>query len=252
MTIRKMTTAGIAGITLAATSGVALAAQPQGLYSADQLLEADVYLNNSDDQVGEIEDVILDNNMTIKSFIVESGGNFSLGGKSYVVDPNQLNVTANEGDSVLEPEYRVTLNASSEELESFPVYDVSWWNKAQTQASQAWEQTKDTAGTAWTNVKQGTSNLVDKAGNLTGNAADATGDAVDATGDAVGNAADATGDAVGNAADATGDAANATVDQTGDAVDATGDAAGNAADATGDAANEAADETGDAAEDATY
>lgn len=245
MDIRKISTAGIAGITLAATSGIAFAQQPQGLYSADQLLDADVYLNGSDKQVGEVEDVLLDNNMTIKSFIVEAGGNFSLGGKSYVVEPDQLSVSTNkDGNDDLEPEYRVTLNADTQDLKSFPVYDVSWWSKAQTQANQAWEQTKETVGTAWTNVKQGTSNLADKTGNATGNAADTTGDAAD-------NAAEATGDAVGSATDATSDAANTAVDKTGDAASAAAEKTSDAADATTDAAGDAADATGDAARDAT-
>jgi len=93
MMIRKTSALVLTGITLAATSSFALAQQkPDGLYSADQLLDADVYMQGSDKSVGEIDDVILDNNMSVKSFVVETENAFGLDGQSYVVQPDQLGV----------------------------------------------------------------------------------------------------------------------------------------------------------------
>ncbi|MAS11296.1 PRC-barrel domain-containing protein [Endozoicomonas sp. G2_2] len=193
MAIRKTSAIALTGITLAATSSFALAQQqPDGLYSADQLLDAEVYMQGSDKSVGEIDDVILDNNMSIKSFVVETENDFGLDGQSYVVQPNQLSVETLQGDKATEPEYRITLNAEGQELGGYPVYNDTWWNTAQTQASDAWEQTKESASNAWTRIKEGTSDLIDST-------RDATSDAADDTGDAAENAADETEDAADDA-----------------------------------------------------
>ena len=193
MMIRKTSALVLTGITLAATSSFALAQQkPDGLYSADQLLDADVYMQGSDKSVGEIDDVILDNNMSVKSFVVETENAFGLDGKSYVVQPDQLRVETMAGDKVTEPEYRITLQAEGKELGGYPVYNETWWNGAQSQASDAWEQAKDSASSAWTRIKEGTSNLVDDTRDAFDNAADNTGDAAD-------NAADNTEDAADDA-----------------------------------------------------
>jgi len=163
MSIRKTTTAGLFGAALVASSGLVFAAQPEGVYSADQLMDADVYMSGSNKQVGEIDDVILDNNMRIKSFIVETSGKFGLGGKSYVVSPDQLSVETLAGDKATEPTYRVTLDADSSQLSGYPEYNDAWWNNAQTQAGDAWSQTKESASDAWTRIKQGTNDLIDRA-----------------------------------------------------------------------------------------
>ena len=163
MTIARTATAGLIGIALTASAGMAVAAQPEGVYSADRLLDADVYTSGSNKQVGEIDDVILDNNMRISAFIVETDGKFGLGGKSYVVSPDQLSVETLAGDKATEPNYRVTLNAESNQLSGYPEYNDSWWNNAQSQANDAWAQTKESAGDAWTRLKEGTNNLIDRA-----------------------------------------------------------------------------------------
>ncbi|MES1928698.1 hypothetical protein SADO_05545 [Salinisphaera dokdonensis CL-ES53] len=194
MAIRKKSAIALTGITLAATSSFALAQQqPDGLYSADQLLDAEVYMQGSDKSVGEIDDVVLDNNMSIKSFVIETENDFGLDGKSYVVQPDQLSVETLQGDKATEPEYRITLKAEGQELSGYPVYNDTWWNTGQTQASDAWEQTKESASNAWTRIKEGTNDLIDST-------RDATNDAADDTGDAAENAADETEDAADDAA----------------------------------------------------
>lgn len=202
MAIRKTGALVLTGITLAATSSFALAQQePSGLYSADQLLDAEVYTQGSNKSVGEIDDVILDNDMRVKSFVVETDNAFGLGGKSYVVQPDQLSVETMAGEKVTEPEYRVTLKAEGNTLSGYPVYSEAWWTGAQTQAADAWEHTKDSASSAWTQIKDTTADLVDSARDAIDGSADETGNAAD-------NAADTTADAAENAADKTEEAAD--------------------------------------------
>ncbi|HET7313429.1 hypothetical protein [Salinisphaera sp.] len=209
MTIKTTAITGLTAITLAAGSGVAFAAdsdqpssasqtaisQAQGMYSADQLLDADVYAEgNSKDAIGEVDDVLLGNGMQIRSFVIETNGKLGLGGKSYVVSPNRLTVQTLPTDEAKEPNYRINLDMSRDELADQPLYSDSWWTNAQSQAAEAWQSTKHSASSAWTQVKQTTSNLF-------GGAKDTAGDAADTTSDAAQNAGDATSDAIDNATD---------------------------------------------------
>lgn len=221
MKTRHTALTGLAGIALVAATPMAFAAgttqatgsvqnSAQGMYSADQLMDAKVYgQGDSDHAIGEIDDVLLDNGMTIKSFVVETKGKMGLiGGKSYVVSPDQLSVQTIKTKQPRKPEYRVNLQITRDQLTQEPAYSDSWWSNAQTQAGSAWQQTKQSASSAWTKVKDTTSNIVNGTQNKAG-------DAADATGNAASSAADATGDAADKAADKTKAAVdNATDDQT--------------------------------------
>ncbi len=170
MHARKTTLYTLTGAVLA-TSSAAVMAAPNGLFSADALMDSDVTMADSQVQVGEIEDVIFDNSLTIQSFVVETDSAFGLDGKAYLVDPDKLQVqTLTDDDG--EPEYRITLDASAEELEGYPEYSDSWWNDAQSQAGDAWEQTRESAQNAWTQIKETTSEIVESGDEATDEAVD--------------------------------------------------------------------------------
>lgn len=159
--------------------------QSEGMYSADRLMSAQVYASgDSESAIGQISDVLLDNNMTIKSFVVETNGKFGMGGKSYVVSPDQLSVKTLQTEKASKPTYRVDLDMTRDALAAKPVYSDSWWSNAQSQASDTWQQTRESASSAWTRMKKATSDIVD-GGN----------DKADKTGDAADNAADKTDNA---------------------------------------------------------
>jgi hypothetical protein len=213
---------GLTGLGLVAISSTGFAAdaspsstssqassQSQGMYSADRLMDAHVYAKgDSEHAIGEVDDVLLDNNMTIKSFVVETNGKFGLGGKSYVVSPSQLSVQTLQSKKPTKPSYRVNLDMTRDALAKKPVYSDSWWTNAQSQASDAWQQTKKSASSAWTEVKGTTSNLFNGGENKANNAANATGNAADKTANAADSAADKTGNAVDSTADKAGNATN--------------------------------------------
>jgi len=137
-------------------------AQPQGVYSTDRLIGTDVYAQgNSEDRVGEISDILLDNNMQISAFVVSDKGRLNLGGgKSFVVQPGDISIDTTQTEEPSKPEYQATLGVTRDDLSGFPVYNDSWYSNAQTKAGNAWEQTKDAAGSAWTDIKQTTSDIV--------------------------------------------------------------------------------------------
>ena len=217
MTIKTTAITGLTALTLAASSGMALAdsntsntmaantaaSQAQGMYSADRLLDAPVYAKGNDnDAIGEVDDVLLDNNMQIQKFVVETKGKFGvLGGKSYVVSPDQLTVRTKTTGKATKPDYRVELNMTRNDLGNEPVYNDSWWTNAQNQADQAWQDTKSATSSAWTKVKSTTSDLVNGGQNEADKAANATSNAADKAGNKMSNAADTAGDKASNAAD---------------------------------------------------
>ena len=179
----------------------------QGLYSTAQLMDASVYAeDDAKKSVGEISDVLLDNSMGIKSFVIETQGRMGLGGgKSYVVDPSDLKVETLNSDHASKPNYKISLDLTKKELTQKPTYSDSWWSNAQTQASGAWQDTKQSAKSAWTELKATTSNIVNGGQNKAENAADATTDTA-------GDAADATKNGADNAADSASNAANEATD----------------------------------------
>lgn len=248
MTVKHTAITGLTAITLAAGSGAAFAAdsdqpssasqdansQTQGMYSADQLMDADVYAKgDSKNSIGEIEDVLLDNGMKIQSFVVETKGKLGLvGGKSYVVSPNNLTVQTLKTEHASEPNYRINLDMTRDDLSSQPIYSDSWWTNTQKQASDAWQETKHGANSAWNSVKNTTSDWFNDGKNQAQDAADATSDAADNAGDKAANAADKAGDK-------TADTANKVQNKTADAANEAGNKASDAADKTGDKIDDA-------------
>jgi len=145
-------------------SSAALAdAQPQGLYSAKQLIGSTVYTNSGHKNVGKLDNIIFDNDMTIQSFVVRTRQALGLGGKSYVIKTNQAKVDTGQHIDSEHPNYKVIINLNAKQLKKQPVYSNSWWYKAKNQASDAWNQSKQSAQSAWTHIKQGSRSLLKSA-----------------------------------------------------------------------------------------
>ncbi|WP_249979100.1 PRC-barrel domain-containing protein [Vreelandella olivaria] len=133
--------------------GVQASDQPQGMYSAEDILDADVYFaGGSGEEIGEVENILFDEEMRITAIVVESGSVLGLGGREIVVGTDYFTLeTHTEGDG--DTEHRILLNATSEEVESFPAYDRDWWEQTKASAREAWETTRDGAQSAWQSTR---------------------------------------------------------------------------------------------------
>lgn len=159
MHMRNATFAALTAAILAVAATTAAAA-PDGLYSADELMDADVYLANRPEQIGEVEDLILDSSLTVGAFVVETDDVLGLGGRSYIVsveDVRVATVTQAAGD---DPEYRVTLDATLERMKAYPEYSESWWDSVRARAGAIWVQTREAAESAWSQIKEATDDLL--------------------------------------------------------------------------------------------
>ncbi|WP_108444979.1 PRC-barrel domain-containing protein [Halomonas denitrificans] len=160
-----------------AVSGAAMAA-PQGLYSADELLDADVYATGSSAQVGEVEDILLDNDMTVRALVIDTGTLLDLKGEQqFVIEAGKFTVETQNGHDLEEIEYRVNVDLSEAELAEQPAYTNDWWQNARQGAQEAWERTKEGAASAWESTQEGASRALDRIGQALENVGEKTQDA---------------------------------------------------------------------------
>lgn len=137
---------------------------PQGLYSADELMDADVYLKGSpDEDIGDVDDILLGEDMSVQALVVEAGGVLDMGDKDFVVEKGDFTVDTSHDNDLENIEYRIVLDMDESELKQQPEYNNDWWKQAKTQATDAWENTKQGASSAWQGTKNATSNLLQDA-----------------------------------------------------------------------------------------
>ncbi|MFG6159396.1 PRC-barrel domain-containing protein [Halomonas sp. 1390] len=160
-----------------ALSAGAMAA-PQGLYSADELMDADVYSSTGTEQIGEVEDILLDNDMQVRALVIDTGNLLDLKGEQqFVVESGKFTVETQNGNSLEEIEYQVNVDLSEAELAEQPAYTNDWWQNARQDAHQAWEQTKEGAASAWESTQEGASRALDRIGQALENVGEKTQDA---------------------------------------------------------------------------
>ncbi|MCB8887796.1 PRC-barrel domain-containing protein [Vreelandella malpeensis] len=151
--LTAMSTALLAGLSLDAQAQTT-AQEPQGVYSAEDILDADVYFaNGSGEEIGDVDDILFDDDMRITALVIESGAVLGLGGREIVVGTDYFTLeTSTEGDG--ETEHRIMLSATPEEVEDFPAYDRDWWEQTQANAREAWQTTRDGAESAWQRTRE--------------------------------------------------------------------------------------------------
>lgn len=176
--IRKLSVPLLAGSMALSFS----AAATEGLYSVDALLDADVY-DVDGEVIGEVEDILLSDDMSIHSLIIETGAVLGMGGREVVAERGTFTVRVEEqeGNEAFDDiDYEVHMETTQDGVKAFPEYNEGWWNQTRESLSQAWENTKDISESAWENTKEATSSawhniregaekMGDKAKEATGN-----------------------------------------------------------------------------------
>lgn len=131
----------------------------EGLYSADDLIDADVY-DSAGEEVGEVEDILMGNDMSVHSLVIKTGDVLGLAGRDVVAERGSFTVRMepdDDGDDFDDQDYQVHIQATQDEIKALPEYDQSWWNQTSQGMQQAWENTKDISESAWENTKEATS-----------------------------------------------------------------------------------------------
>lgn len=143
---------------LAGSMALSLSANAaEGLYSADDLMDAAVF-DSSGEEVGEVEDILLDDGMSLHSVIIQTGGILGMGGREIVAERGSFTVQTKETEGNWDNiKYEVHVEASQDNIKQFPEYNEGWWNQAKQSTAQAWEETKEGAASAWESTKEATS-----------------------------------------------------------------------------------------------
>lgn len=174
--IRKLGVPLLAGSMALSFSAVAA----EGLYSVEALLDADVY-DIDGKEIGEVEDILLSDDMSVHSLIIETGSLLGLGGREVVAERGTFTVRIEQdqdSETFDDIDYEVHMEATEDVVKELPEYNEGWWIQTKESLSQAWENTKDTSESAWESTKEATSsawhNVRDGAQNMGDKAKDAT------------------------------------------------------------------------------
>ncbi|MGR4069826.1 PRC-barrel domain-containing protein [Halomonas sp. LR3S48] len=130
---KRLMTIAIAAVTGSLAFGTHAVAQEddakaaQGLYSADDIIGADVYhVDDADEEVGSVENLLLDEEGKVSAVIVNAGGLWGIGGDEVVVGIEHFSMeTERDDDDVT---HRIMVDASEDELENFPEYNEKWFD----------------------------------------------------------------------------------------------------------------------------
>nr|WP_300309969.1 PRC-barrel domain containing protein [Halomonas sp.] len=145
----------------------------QGLYSANELIDAKVYTSDSQEEpVAEVEDILLDNAMTLQAIVIAPDELLHLDEKQYVINKDNFSVDTLEGDSLSDIEYVVYLGMDKADISNQPEYTETWWNQSRERAQEAWDKTAEGAKSAWETTRDATSSVLKSAGEALQNAAD--------------------------------------------------------------------------------
>ncbi|WP_148253745.1 PRC-barrel domain containing protein [Aidingimonas lacisalsi] len=134
---------------------------PQGLYSADDIMDAGVYLQGeSRNEIGDVEDILLDDNMQVQALVIDAENSSAIGGRDVVINNDQYRLeTDNEGGDDID--HRVIIDLSEEEARELPTYDRDWWHHARASAAQAWQETREGAESAWQRTQEGAADVME-------------------------------------------------------------------------------------------
>lgn len=128
----------------------------QGLYSAEELMDADVY-DSTGEEIGEVEDILMGDDMSIQSLVIETGEILGLGGREVVAKRGTFTVRTESDDNEFDDiDYQVHMEATQEVLKAYPPYDENWWTEARKDLRQAWQATKKNTKSAWESTKEAT------------------------------------------------------------------------------------------------
>ncbi|MGQ4878503.1 PRC-barrel domain-containing protein [Billgrantia sp. LNSP4103-1] len=155
---KRLLTIAVAAVTGSLAFGTQAVAQeddakaPQGLYSADDIIGADVYhIDDNEEDVGDVENLLLDDEGKVSAVVVNAGGLWGIGGDEVVVGIEHFSMeTERDGDDVT---HRILVDATEDELENFPEYNDEWFNDERNrriEENQGRESVWQTTGTAGT------------------------------------------------------------------------------------------------------
>ncbi|MCG6657712.1 PRC-barrel domain containing protein [Halomonas campisalis] len=137
------------------TAGAHAQFEPQGLYSAQSILDADVYFEAAPGtEAGSVADILLGDDMRVHALVVRPDTGVGLGDNPLVVTNPHYHLVTHEDDEG-QITHDVIIDTPEEALEEMPHYDQDWWDLARERARDAWDTTQEGAISAWHYTREG-------------------------------------------------------------------------------------------------
>jgi len=151
----------------------------QGLYTADELMDADVF-DSTGENIGEVDDILLGDDMSVQALVIETSEILGMGGREVVAQRGTFTVRTESAENEFDDiEYEVHMTATQDDIKKYPEYDEDWWTKTREELKQAWEKTKRNTKSAWESTKEASAS----AWNKTKHGAEQMGDKIERTTD---------------------------------------------------------------------
>ncbi len=156
--MRKLIIRSMGASLLAGGMAMSLSAfAAEGLYTMDELKDANVF-DSTGEEIGEVEDILMSNDMSVHSLVIQTGKILGLGGNEVVAERGTFTVVTESNKAGFDDvEYEVHMEMTQDELKKLPEYNEDWWNETSQSLQKAWENTKDVSESAWENTKQASS-----------------------------------------------------------------------------------------------
>ena len=126
-TLLALTLSGaLTGIALAETAAPKFITPQSNDFISSRVVGLDVYDNTNHD-IGKIQDIVFDQSMTIKGYILSVGGFLGMGERYVAVDPASVAVKYDDNDK----KWHANMNATTEQLKTAPEFKYSGrWNSS--------------------------------------------------------------------------------------------------------------------------
>lgn len=132
-------------------AGLQAESDPQGLYSARALLDAEVHFAAApDSQPSRVADLLLGDDQRVHAIVVHSDSNVGQGGDALVVANTHYRLVNHGGNR-----HDIIVDADPATLESLPRYDQAWWDSARQRTREAWQRAGEGAESAWQRTQRG-------------------------------------------------------------------------------------------------
>ncbi|PMR76666.1 hypothetical protein [Billgrantia endophytica] len=158
MTQRRLTRTTLAASVGMLVAGLTIGAQaqfdPQGLYSARTILDAEVHFEAApDSQPSAVVDILLGDDMQVHALVVQSDTTIGQNGDHLVITNAHYRLVTHEEDG--DTAHDVIVDADEEALDAMPRYDQQWWDMARQRARDAWHTAGEGAESAWHQTREG-------------------------------------------------------------------------------------------------
>ncbi|NIC04620.1 hypothetical protein [Billgrantia bachuensis] len=153
--LTRTTIAASAGLFIAGLAiGVQAQFDPQGLYSARAIFDAEVHFETAPhSDPSEVVDMLMGDDKKVHAIVVRSNDAVGQNGDTLVITNPHFRLVNHEESG--ETSHDIIVDADQDALEAMPRYDQEWWDMARQRTREAWHSAGDDAESAWHQTRQG-------------------------------------------------------------------------------------------------